>query len=160
MTDERFKRILARTLEYEGGYGDDKRDRGGETKYGISKRSHPNVDVKNLTLEGAEEIYWRDYYAPNRYGEIQNEDLAAEVFDFAVNAGPATANRLLQKAVNETTGAGIGTDGILGRKSLDVINAHPAPRWLLDRFKLLEVDRYLDIWDATFAKGWLRRAIE
>ena len=48
----------------EGGYSNDPNDPGGETKFGISKRYNPDVDVKNLTLEGAKQIYLERYWIP------------------------------------------------------------------------------------------------
>jgi len=57
-------------LKREGGYVDDPTDRGGETKYGISKRSYPQLDIKNLTLEQALEIYRKDYWKPSRVEKL------------------------------------------------------------------------------------------
>ena len=44
------------------GYVNDPRDPGGETKFGISKRAHPNEDITNLTYERALEIYKTEYW--------------------------------------------------------------------------------------------------
>ena len=44
-------------LGSEGGYVNDPRDSGGETKYGIAKKFYPNLDIKNLTVEQAKAIY-------------------------------------------------------------------------------------------------------
>ena len=41
-----FERAIDKTLAWEGGYVNDPKDPGGETKYGISKRAHPDVDTK------------------------------------------------------------------------------------------------------------------
>ena len=41
-----FERAIDKTLAWEGGYVNDPKDPGGETKYGISKRAHPDVDIK------------------------------------------------------------------------------------------------------------------
>ncbi len=49
-------------FDAEGGYVNDPVDPGGETKYGISKRANPEVDIKNLTLDGAIAIYKRKYW--------------------------------------------------------------------------------------------------
>ena len=46
----------------DGGYTNDPTDPGGETKYGISKRGHPNEDIANMTLERALELYKQDYW--------------------------------------------------------------------------------------------------
>jgi len=58
---ETFNEIIEVILEHEGGYVDDPHDRGGETKYGITKRFYPNVDIKNLRNEQAKIIYHQDY---------------------------------------------------------------------------------------------------
>jgi len=49
----KFDEIIEVVLEHEGGYVNDPDDPGGETNFGIAKRSHPDVDIKNLTKEGA-----------------------------------------------------------------------------------------------------------
>ena len=43
-----FDDIIEVVLEHEGGYVNDPKDPGGETNFGIAKRSHPDVDIKNL----------------------------------------------------------------------------------------------------------------
>lgn len=96
--DMAFKEVLG----IEGGYVDDKNDNGGETKYGISKRSYPNVDIKNLTLDGAKEIYYKDFWntKPLELSLIDDEKIAIELFDTAVNMGVGVAARFLQEALN------------------------------------------------------------
>ena len=60
-----FDEIIQITLEHEGGYVHDPTDLGGETNFGIAKRFYPDVDIKNLTEDGAKEIYKRDYWDKN-----------------------------------------------------------------------------------------------
>lgn len=57
---EAFEVAVTFTLSREGGYVVD--TTGGETNFGISKRSHPNVDIKNLTIDLAKEIYYEEYW--------------------------------------------------------------------------------------------------
>jgi lysozyme family protein len=45
-----------------GGYTNNINDRGGETKWGIAKLTHPTVDIKNLTLAQAMDIYLNEYW--------------------------------------------------------------------------------------------------
>lgn len=45
-----FNEAFDRLIAHEGGYILDLRDPGGETKFGISKRSCPGEDIANLTL--------------------------------------------------------------------------------------------------------------
>ena len=57
-----FDDFIGRVLTHEGGYVLDPRDPGGETRWGISKRSYPHVDIKNLSRESAVGIYRRDFW--------------------------------------------------------------------------------------------------
>jgi lysozyme family protein len=84
-----FDQIMAFVLKHEGGYVNDPRDPGGETKYGISKRAYPRVNIKALTLEGAREIYRRDYW--DRLGGIEDDLCRMAAFDTAVNCGISRA---------------------------------------------------------------------
>jgi lysozyme family protein len=93
---------------HEGGYTPgDPGDPGGETKYGISKRAYPDLNIATLTLEDARAIYRRDYWDA---GEIQLLDPEAryQAFDFAVNHGVSEMKRVMQKAL------GVAVDGIWG----------------------------------------------
>jgi len=82
-------------LDIEGGYVNDPNDPGGETKFGISKRAYPNLDIANLTIGRAKLIYYRDYWTP--IAAVTNEPrLRLLAFDAAVNHGTARALRWLQ----------------------------------------------------------------
>ena len=69
--DERFRKAIEVILKYEGGYVNDPNDLGSETNFGISKRSYPNVDIKNLTKEQAIEIYHRDWWVRYEYDKMK-----------------------------------------------------------------------------------------
>ena len=100
MTDN-FERAIAFVLKWEGGYVNDPKDPGGETKYGISKRAHPTLDIKSLTEAQAKEIYRTDYWqAANCH--VLEWPLCLVVFDTAVNMGAARAQELRSKAFNWT----------------------------------------------------------
>lgn len=100
--DQEFQRCMKFVLEQEcrhkkdgtldDGYVFDKNDPGGETKYGISKRAYPNVDIKNLTLDNALAIYYRDYWP---CASTLDFPLNVCVFDCAVNQGTKKAMRFL-----------------------------------------------------------------
>lgn len=85
-----FEQALKFVLEREGGYVNDPADPGGETKYGISKKSYPNVDIRHLTPELAAVIYQSDYWAPAGCDDLE-PGLALVVFDTAVNCGKSRA---------------------------------------------------------------------
>ena len=77
----------------EGGYVNDPRDPGGETKYGISKRAYPALDIANLTLDQAKAIYRKDYWDALELG-TKPWSIALLQFDAAVNQGQNFARRL------------------------------------------------------------------
>lgn len=83
---ENFTTAVEFTLKWEGGYTDNPSDPGGETNYGISKRSYPNLNIKNLTREQAISIYKKDYWDKCGCNNIPYP-LDIIVFDTAVNCG-------------------------------------------------------------------------
>lgn len=103
----RFRQVVKNTGRAEGGYVNSPNDPGGETKFGISKRSYPNLDIKNLTLEQAEQIYFDDFWMP-MVCDAMPVGMDEFVFDFAVNSGVPTVKRKLQQAL------GVLADGKLG----------------------------------------------
>lgn len=81
-----FKACLEFTLSWEGGYSNDPKDPGGETRFGISKRYHKDTDIKNLTREQAEAIYFSEYWLGSDACLLPWPYCLA-VFDAAVNPG-------------------------------------------------------------------------
>lgn len=143
-----FDTAFSRLIDSEGGYVNDPADPGGETKFGISKRSYPDVDIANLTLDGAKAIYLRDFWNP--LGDA-HPAIKFQAFDFAVNSGIGTAIRKLQLAV------GVADDGHWGPKSAAALAAMDLNDVLM-RFaaqRLLFMTS-LSTW-AEFGKGWARR---
>lgn len=96
---------LVRCLGHEGGYWND--PVGGPTRWGISQRSYPELDIKNLTIDQARAIYISDYINPMRL-ENYPPGIAFQLFDFGVNSGPPTAIKQLQQAI------GVKDDGVVG----------------------------------------------
>ena len=144
--DECFERLIG----HEGGYVNNPRDPGGETKYGISKRAYPAVDIKGLTLDGAKAIYRRDYWGRARCDDLPR-NVAFDVFDAAVNSGPGQAVRWLQRAV------GVADDGQAGPVTLAAVGRID-PEVLQARYNGQRLDfmTRLSTWD-VFGKGWARR---
>lgn len=147
---DKFTKIIDRVLDHEGGYVFHADDPGGETKFGISKRAYPNLDIKNLTREQAIEIYRQDYW--NRInGDKLPEEIAYQVLDAAVNHGIGNAIRMLQRAVN------VADDGYWGPRSERALaSKHPADVVLLYIAERLEFYTKLSTF-STFGKGWVRR---
>jgi len=156
-----FRLAFDETLGYEGGYSNDPDDAGGETKYGISKRSYPNVDIKNLNRDEAKAIYYKDFWMDLRLDEIRG-DVAAEIFDTAVNMGRSTAIRFAQIACNYL-GTRLVEDGQMGNYTITALQAkqHLASD-LLKILNALQLSRYVTLVQENpsqqkFALGWLRR---
>jgi len=160
MYDEKFIKAVQTTLRFEGRYADDPDDSGGETNFGISKRSYPDLDIRSLTSDQAIAIYYRDFWAPNRYGEIEDRDLAGKVFDLAVNNGPRKTNVMLQLAIRQTGGENIKADGIIGDKTIAAVNTHNCPGWVLDRLRILAVKRYVALRTLKYLIGWINRVLD
>ena len=153
-----FKEIIEKVLEHEGGYVNDPKDLGGETKYGITKRFYPDIDIKNLTIEQATEIYKKDYWDRNKVESLP-QNLWHIYFDMCVNMGKRTAVKVLQRAANNK-GKDIEVDGGLGPATIGALKGVE-----LDRVRAFRVKYYVDLITARpeqekFFLGWFRRATE
>ena len=157
--DERFKLAVTKLLAHEGGYVDDPEDPGGETKFGISKRSYPDLDIKNLTAEDAEKIYYIDWWLQYRYERIFNQRMVEKVFDLAVNMGARRAHILLQRAVVDSGGKYLYVDGILGPRTVEAVNSHPNPNYLMAELRLQAIRYYVSLDKPRFFAGWVKRAL-
>ena len=142
------KIAIYHTIDIEGGYVNDPRDPGGETKYGISKRSFPNEDIKNLTPERAYEIYKENYWDKVK-ADYLPWPVNYLVFDFAVHSGPARAAKTLQKVL------GIVQDGIVGAKTISAAHRtteHHCAMFMTERMKFLA-----SLGRPHYMNGWSNR---
>lgn len=146
-----FAIAFARTIGHEGGYVDHPSDPGGRTKFGISQRAYPSIDIASLTIEQARAIYERDYWLAASCDKMP-ERIGIELFDAAVNHGVRPAVRMLQRAL------GVADDGVVGPVTIAAAHAVTDLSGLLMRFHghrlLLQAD--LPTWPA-FGRGWARR---
>lgn len=143
---------LKRIVGHEGGYSnrDPNDDPGGETKWGISKRSYPHLDIKNITVEDAEKIYIKDFINPLKLFNF-HPALAFQLLDFAVNSGPRTAIKQLQEAL------GVPADGVAGPVTYAAMQKYsPAELAMLLIAERLEFMVSLPNWPVNSA-GWTRR---
>ena len=106
-----FQKSIKFVLKAEGGYTNDPDDPGGETNYGIDKRSHPDVHIKELTLNEATDIYFTEYWVRFNCEQFL-WPLNCVYFDCCVNTGQKQSNKFLQRA------AGTEPDGVIGPKTL------------------------------------------
>lgn len=147
---DQFNGYIERILKHEGGYVNHPTDPGGETKYGISKRTYPTVDIRNLSRESAKQIYYRDFWLPLQAWELPNE-FAFQALDAAVNHGHDNALRWIQRAV------GVADDGRVGPTTLSGIrNTSPEDLVLGFNAERLEFYTKLSTFN-TFGRGWVRR---
>lgn len=138
-----FQLALTFSLRWEGGdkYTNDPADPGGETKFGISKRAYPDVDIKSLTRQEAELIYKRDYW--DKIGaDKMDKQLAIVCFDSAVNCGVGRVKSWLAELNEKESQAE-------GRRS---------STWMIQR----RIQYYKTIVEKKpalqrFLKGWLNR---
>ena len=153
------KQAITRIIELEGGYVNDPNDKGGETKFGITKRWYPNLDIASLTRDDATRIYYQDYWLENQCDKLPTA-LAFILFDTAVNQGPVFAVTTLQNSL------GVKADGIIGSQTLNA-----AYRVITDTpnvaisFTHQRLQRYAslaqnDPTQVKFIKGWINRAME
>ena len=161
--DDPFDRAVKTTLEHEGGYVNDPADPGGETKWGISKRAFPDLDIRSLSIDEAKEIYRRKYWEPLRCGEMDSPVIAAEIFDTAVNVGVKGAVIIAQKAL-AYLGERIVEDGKMGPLTIGALNAW-ARKDEQALFKCLNGFQFIHYVKITgqneslkrFARGWMKR---
>ena len=90
----------------------DKNDPGGETKFEISKRRYSALNIKDLTLEDAKKIYYRDFWQKGRFEEILDDIVATQLFDLLVNLGIRVSVIVLQRALR-SVGINVQEDGLI-----------------------------------------------
>jgi lysozyme family protein len=169
-----FDRIIQFTIWWEtggdknGGYTNDPRDPGGETRWGISKLGHPEEDIKNLTQARAAQIYLETYWASTGNQESGCDQLPwplnAAHFDCVVNVGNRKiakdgtvvmhrrANQILQRALM------VDDDGYLGPMTIKA--AQEMQPELAAKRALAERDLYYDSrgpWADIYRNGWKNR---
>jgi lysozyme family protein len=143
-----FQTAYVHILEFEGGYANDPRDKGGETYRGISRVSFPDwpgwpfideikakiggkdwsdYNVRRNITQKAEanpelEKLASDFYEKRLYNPLLSLDLPEIVrdkyFDMLVNMGPKNSVKILQRAVQKVAKISLVIDGKLGPATL------------------------------------------
>lgn len=157
-----FYKSFERVIGHEGGYTDDPNDRGnwtsgkvgeGElkgTKFGISAMSYPNLDIKNLTIDEAQIIYFNDFWVKNGIDQLPKA-MQYQMFDASINHGFRNATKMLQRAVD------VADDGIIGKNTIKAVGQYDQLNLVL-LFNNERLKFYTDIrtW-SQYGKGWARR---
>jgi len=154
-----FRKAVERILADEGGYVNDVYDAGGETKYGISKKTFPDLDIKNLTMEEAIEIYERFYWIPSKAEKLP-EEIQDVYFEMVVNMGQKKAVRTLQRACNSKIRPKLKVDGKIGPMTIS-----QSKRLTKQRLVAYQTLYYADIVlrkpdQERFWFGWFNRAVD
>ena len=160
------------TQKWEGGsrFTQDPDDPGGATKFGVSMRFLSGLPLKESDLDGDGKLTWKDvagmtaeqargiyrrYFWDSLFLDHLQGQLAAVMFDTAVNCGRSRVVKWLQEAVR------VVADGKIGPITIRATNAIPAVilyRKILDRreehYRELEATK---IWAKKYINGWLNR---
>lgn len=134
----KFEECIEIVLEHEGGFTDNPKDPGQATKFGISKRAYPKLDIDKLTRNQAITIYKNDYWDKNKISDLEIENCKLMYFDCAVNQGPKRAKSLydLARSLNKK-------ENVLGAFARLRLQAYQS----LPTFQ-------------TFGKGWSNRLLD
>lgn len=148
-----FSQAVQLVIQREGGLVNDPDDPGGLTKYGISKRQYPTLDIAALTTSQAAEIYHRDYW---RFDTVPDQVVGNKLLDMAVNLGLGTTVGLVQDIV------GVPVDLVWGPKTEAASVNYPD---FIGHLRVAHVQHYLNLMAARpslekFRNGWLLRAVQ
>jgi lysozyme family protein len=148
--EDRFTRAIERVLAHEGGFVDNPDDPGGKTRWGISQRAYPYLDIDTLTRDQAIVLYRRDAWTPIR-GDALPEAVAFQVLDAAVNHGVLRAVGWLQQTL------GVRVDGVVG-PATRAAAADVDPVALIFAYNAARLEFYARLRTfPTFGRGWTRR---
>lgn len=140
-----------------GGYVNNPKDPGGETKWGVTKRVAVECgftgDMHDLTEDTAKGIakseYWDKYQC-----DLYDGHVAYQIFDIAYNGGPVVS--FMQKSV------GVYIDGILGPNTISAMQSYSPQSHLVDRLNSLRIKYCTSLkklWP-TFGAGWANRVAD
>lgn len=160
-----FPQALAYVFGEEGGLADHPDDKGGRTHLGIStptwelwrdKLGKPGTKVDACTRADAEYIYHKGYWVECKCDALP-WPLSLCVFDGAVQHGPESGVKILQRAV------GAKDDGSVGAKTLaSVAKLHPAKAiraYIRARLLYYRAIYIRDTRQRTFAPAWTGRVV-
>ena len=145
-----FEKSIDRILGIEEGLVDNPADPGGLTKWGISQRSYPKLDIRALTREQAIALYKRDFWDVIS-GDTLPDGIGYQLLDMAVNSGSGTAVRMLQRSI------GVADDGHFGPVSIAAMKAmEPHDIIMMFLANRLDFMTRLSNWPNA-SRGWSRR---
>lgn len=173
--------LIDEVIAREGDFSDHPADRGGPTRFGITQavaRAQGYAGpMRSLPRTAAEAIYRRLYWDQPGYGFVAEiaPEIAAELFDTAVNMGPPVATGFLQRALNalnrnQKDYPDLKVDRLVGARTLSALGTFlalrgaPGERVLIRAIDALQGERYLALAERrpaneAFLYGWLANRI-
>ena len=154
---------LPLVLKYEGGYVNDKDDKGGATNKGITQKVYDSYRIKNslevqsvkfISNKEVEDIYFDGYWLAGKCDKLPQK-VAVAHFDTCVNSGISRGSKILQKA------AGVLVDGAIGNQTLAAVNRMSETilmnKYLDERIRFLNLIVERNPVQGKFLRGWLNR---
>jgi lysozyme family protein len=164
-----FDQAFAYTVGNEGGYTNDRADRGGPTNWGITihdlstflGRPATIDEVQNMSIDIAKSIYLHRYWMAMGLDHIKYQPVAMCMFDIGVVRGIGVPPIYAQQICNDN-GSKLAVDGHIGPLSVVEINSQN-PATFVRAFALKTKNGFLGIvarnpTQVVFIRGWLRRA--
>jgi len=149
----------------EGGYSDDKDDKGGCTMKGITIKTYRSYygndktcnDLKNITDEEWNHIFKKGFWDKWRADEIKNKSIANLLVDWLYNSGPKHGIGKPQQIL------GLHQTYKVTDKEINAINSYSNQRELFNKIWNRRKEFFISIAKGSqkkFLKGWLNRLNE
>ena len=154
-----FQEAFNILMQFEGGLVNDLDDSGGLTKYGISSKSYPHVNIAALSLDDARDIYHHDFWEPCSLDRLcfKSKRLAVRIFIMGVLIGLPKIVKITQSAVNLFVDTPIAVDGKMRTQTIMAIQGIRHPAALSAAHKILTGQYLLAIGKKKYLAGWLMR---
>ncbi len=184
-----FEAAYEKTMGHEGGYTHDPNDAGGETYKGIARvyngnwsgwaiidyhkgdSDFPSLLDNIVGLQNSVHSFYKEkYWDVNKLDNVNDQDIAEDMFDTGVNMGVGRAAKFLQKTLNYLNRNGslydeLVVDGAIGPaslRSLNIVLDDGDERILLTMLNVLQGEHYMNYMDNNpsqrrYARGWFRR---
>lgn len=95
--------MIGNIIDKNEGGGKINSDTGGKTKWGISQKAYPGLDIGNLSKADAIEIYKRDYAGQINGFNSLSPQAQMMALDTAINQGPGFANKIVAQSNGDYT---------------------------------------------------------
>ncbi len=158
-----YNELIPFILKWEGGYSENKDDRGGATNKGVTIATFRQVygqdktkaDLKALTDKQWAYIFKTLFWNKCKGDDIADQSIANLLVDWTWNSGVINPVKKLQRIL------GITADGIVGKKTLAALN-NRSPLPIFGALKQARIAYYKaivarDKSQQKHLKGWLNR---